>query len=76
MSQTAAGQLLEQFVAGAWPVQAVSRAEVCDGEYIKRWNVDDVCGLAAAFKVPVSYFFESFEDVPARRRRRAKARKV
>lgn len=73
LSQSAAGELLEKHIAGRWPVQTVSRAELCDGTYIKRWNVDDVFGLAAAFEVPVSYFLpldDSPPDTPKKPRRR------
>lgn len=74
LSQTAAGQLIARHVAGAWRVQAVSRAELCEGREIKRWNVDDIYGLAAAFEVPVSYFLQNLDAVPPRSRTQAPTR--
>lgn len=62
LSQSKTGELLSVFVPGKWTVQAVSRAERCDGPYIKRWSVDDIYGLASAFEVPVTYFLLGFDD--------------
>jgi transcriptional regulator with XRE-family HTH domain len=69
LSQKQAGDLLSTLTRTRWSVQAVSRAELCDGVYIKRWNVDDLYVLAAAFDVPVAYFLPqpAEEDHSAKR---------
>lgn len=56
LSQQQTCELLAAHSDSRWTVQAVSRAERCEGTYIKRWNVDDLYVLATAFAVPVSYF--------------------
>jgi transcriptional regulator with XRE-family HTH domain len=56
MSQPAAAAYLKDFTGYNWSSQSLSRAEICDGPLIKRWNVDDLYALAAAFGVPVTHF--------------------
>ena len=66
LSQRRAAELLNGFSDARWNIQTVSRAELCDGPYIKRWNVDDLFALASAFAVPVSYFLPYPLDAPPR----------
>ena len=64
LSQRRVAELLNDFSDAKWNIQTVSRAELCDGPYIKRWNVDDLFALASAFEVPVSYFLPYPLDAP------------
>jgi transcriptional regulator with XRE-family HTH domain len=56
LNQSQAAALLARFSDAAWSGKVLSRAELCEGVFIKRWNVDDLYALSAAFEVPVSYF--------------------
>lgn len=56
LSQRQAAELLSATTGARWTVQSLSRAELCRGTYIRRWSVDDLCSLATAFDVPVTYF--------------------
>ena len=62
LSQREAGELLTRASGSKWTFQAVSRAELCRGTYIRRWSVDDLYTLATTFDVPVSYFLPN--EVP------------
>jgi transcriptional regulator with XRE-family HTH domain len=56
LSQRQAATLLTRISDVHWTAQAISRAETGQGTYIRRWSVDDLYMLTAAFDVPVSYF--------------------
>lgn len=56
LSQRGVAELLTRVSGSKWAFQAVSRAELCQGTYIRRWSVDDLYMLSAAFGVPASYF--------------------
>jgi transcriptional regulator with XRE-family HTH domain len=56
LSQADVSRLLSATYGARWTIQAVSRAELCRGDFIKRWSVDDLLLLAEAFDVPATYF--------------------